>query len=39
MGYELSSTLKIFYNIKALKMALSNRKYTPQLVHHSDRGL
>lgn len=25
--------------MKALKMALSNRKYAHQLVHHSDRGL
>ena len=39
MGYELSGTLKASSTIKALKMALSNRKYTHQLAHHSDRGL
>lgn len=39
MGYELSSTLKASSTIKAMKMALSNRKYTHGLVHHSDRGL
>lgn len=39
MGYELSGTLKASCTIKALKMALSNRKYAHQLVHHSDRGL
>jgi len=39
MGYELSGTLKASSTIKALKMALSNRRYTHQLIHHSDRGL
>lgn len=39
MGYELSGTLKASSTIKALKMALSNREYVHQLVHHSDRGL
>lgn len=39
MGYELSGTLKASSTIKALRMALSNRKYAHQLVHHSDRGL
>ena len=39
MGYELSDTLKGSSTVKALEMALSNRKYDHQLVHHSDRGL
>ena len=39
MGYELSNNLNASNTIKALKMALRNRKYTTPLVHHSDRGL
>lgn len=39
MGYELSGTLRASSTVKALKMALANRKYDHQLVHHSDRGL
>lgn len=39
MGYELSDTLRMSSTLKALKMALANRKYNHQLVHHSDRGL
>lgn len=39
MGYELSNNLAAASTIKALKMALRNRKYTSPLIHHSDRGL
>ena len=39
MGWELSDNLKTINAIKALKMALKNRKYTNRkLIHHSDRG-
>ncbi len=39
MGYELADNLKASSTVKALKMAMSNRKYKHQLIHHSDRGL
>lgn len=40
MGYELSKDLAATSTLKALKMALKNRKYpNEQLIHHSDRGL
>ena len=39
MGYELSDSLNATNTIKALNMALRNRKYTTPLIHHSDRGL
>jgi transposase InsO family protein len=40
MGYELNSDLSVQGPLKALEMALKNRKYpTQKLVHHSDRGL
>jgi len=39
MGYELADDLKASSTIKALKMALKNRKYSMPLIHHSDRGL
>jgi len=40
MGWDLSDNLKTFNAIKALKMALKNRKYPDrQLIHHSDRGI
>jgi len=39
MGYELSKNLAASSSIKALKMALGNRRYNEALVHHSDRGL
>jgi transposase InsO family protein len=39
MGWELSDNLKTINAVKALKMALNNRKYSDrELVHHSDRG-
>jgi transposase InsO family protein len=39
MGYELSDNLAATSTIKALEMALKNRKYITSLIHHSDRGL
>lgn len=39
MGYETSDNLAAASTIKALKMAVKNRKYTTPLIHHSDRGL
>ena len=39
MGYEVSDNLAAASTIKALQMALNNRKYTTSLTHHSDRGL
>ena len=39
MGYEVSDNLAAAHTIKALEMALRNRKYTTPLIHHSDRGL
>lgn len=39
MGYEVSDNLAAASTIKALQMALNNRKYTTSLIHHSDRGL
>ena len=40
MGYELCNNMEAVSTLKALKMALSNRKYKKeQLIHHSDRGL
>lgn len=40
MGYELCDNMEAASTLKALKMAISKRKYkTPDLIHHSDRGL
>jgi transposase InsO family protein len=40
MGYELSDNMKVINSIKALEMAIRNRKYPDRaLIHHSDRGL
>ena len=39
MGYELLDNLSTAGPIKALEYALKNRKYTHDLIHHSDRGL
>lgn len=40
MGYELNPDLSVEGPLKALHMALKNRKYpTLKLIHHSDRGL
>jgi len=39
MGHNLSASLNVTGSVSALKMALKNRKYTSELIHHSDRGL
>lgn len=39
MGYELCADMESSSTLKALKMALKNRKYGQPLIHHSDRGL
>lgn len=40
MGYELCDNMEAVSTLKALKMAISNRKYKNEpLIHHSDRGL
>ena len=39
MGYCISDTLAANHTLKALAMALKNRKYNDSLIHHSDRGL
>lgn len=39
MGYCVSENLSSSYTVRALEMALKNRKYSCNLVHHSDRGL
>jgi transposase InsO family protein len=40
MGYELCNNMEAISTLKALKMAISNRKYKDMpLIHHSDRGL
>jgi len=39
MGWELSDNMKTVNAVKALKMAIKNRKYLDrELIHHSDRG-
>ena len=40
MGFNLADNLKIVSSVKALDMAIKNRKYpNRKLIHHSDRGL
>jgi putative transposase len=39
MGYELCNDMESNSTLKALKMALKNRRYDQPLIHHSDRGL
>lgn len=39
MGYDLLPNLSADGPLKALEMALKNRRYSHKLVHHSDRGL
>lgn len=39
MGYELLDNLSTEGPLRALESALKNRKYTHELIHHSDRGL
>lgn len=39
MGYQLSDEMSAENVVKALQMAIKNRKTTWPLIHHSDRGL
>jgi putative transposase len=39
IGWELDGTLEDSLTLAALRMALSRRTVTPELVHHSDRGV
>jgi len=39
VGYQLSNNMQASTILKALKMAISRRKYRQELIHHSDRGL
>ena len=39
MGYQLSDNMQSHTTLKALDMALANRLYKDELIHHSDRGL
>lgn len=39
IGWELDGTLEDTLTLAALRMALSRRSVTPELVHHSDRGV
>ncbi|WED26271.1 IS3 family transposase [Vibrio sp. DW001] len=39
MGYELSNEMKATDVVKALNMAVKNRQYSRNAIHHSDRGL
>jgi putative transposase len=39
MGYCVSENLSASHTLRALKAALSNRRYCKNLIHHSDRGL
>jgi putative transposase len=39
MGYDLLNNLSAAGPLNALVMALKNRKYQNELIHHSDRGL
>jgi putative transposase len=39
MGYQLLDNLTTQGPLTALELALKNRRYTHQLIHHSDRGL
>ncbi len=39
MGYHLSDDLKADSVVKALKMAVDDRIYSHEPIHHSDRGL
>lgn len=39
VGYELADNMRATTTLKALEMALKQRKYQEKLIHHSDRGL
>jgi len=38
VGFEVSNNMKATTTLLALKMAIANRQYTEELIHHSDRG-
>ena len=38
VGWNLDTNMRVADGIKALNMAVKNRKYNEQLYHHSDRG-
>ncbi len=38
IGYELSENMKTSNVVKALHMAIKNRQYTHEVIHHSDKG-
>ena len=39
VGWNLDTNMRVSDGIKALNMAVKNRKYDQQLYHHSDRGI
>ena len=39
MGYDVSNSLAAEGSLRALNMAIKQRKYNKSLIHHSDRGL
>lgn len=39
VGFEISDNMKATSTLLALKMAIKNRVYKEELIHHSDRGL
>ena len=39
MGYDVSNSLATDGSLRALNMAIKQRKYKDRLIHHSDRGL
>lgn len=40
VGYDLSNSLSVQGSLRALKMAVNNRRYPKQaLIHHSDKGI
>lgn len=39
MGYHIADTLEAIHCSAALRMAISNRTYQTNLIHHSDRGI
>ena len=39
MGYDVSDSLATASSLRALAMAVKQRKYKDRLIHHSDRGL
>jgi len=39
IGYDISDSLATESSLRALNMAINQRRYNDQLIHHSDRGL